>query len=123
MPVEPELVFILGPHRSGTSILYHVLAASGAFRFLRVRQIVELQGRHDGLAGAAPERLQRYFEEKGIATRMIDGLRVGPDSPEEYGFLLEGRKLTDRTVERFGEVLRAIAADADPHRPILLKNP
>ena len=31
MPVEPELVFILGPHRSGTSTLYHVPAASGAF--------------------------------------------------------------------------------------------
>lgn len=75
-------VFITGPHRSGTTLLYALLLATGRFNgvtachVLRHRQLLA-----DHLAGdtdRAKADLAEQFRAAGITDRVIDGVRVTP---------------------------------------------
>ncbi|CAN5864640.1 hypothetical protein BH20GEM1_BH20GEM1_04800 [soil metagenome] len=109
--------FVLGPHRSGTTILTQALAESGAFVYLTAAHIV---AQHRGADQAAPtlvELAQRH------ATRGIDAVAVAEDLPEEYGFLLPGRRLTRETAPKLASVYgELVASDGRERRP-LLRNP
>ena len=117
--------FLLGPHRSGTTIVCNALAGSGAFVFLTAADIVAFHERSAGAAGprgsdarSALARLARRGE-----TRKIDAVPVTEDLPEEYGFLLPGRRLTPETAPVVASVYRDLAgADASGAR-YLLRNP
>ena len=74
--------FVLGPHRSGTTILTRCLAASDAFVYLSAADIVAF---HRGADQVKPT-LGRLVERK--ETRGIDRTELSEDLPEEYGFLL-----------------------------------
>jgi hypothetical protein len=98
IPVEP--IFIHGLHRSGTTLLCSLMQATQRFNVvttyhvLRFRQIL---ARH--LAGEtewAKAELAVQFRAVGVLDRVIDGVRVTPDMPEEYGFV------SDRASERCG---------------------
>jgi len=124
-----EPVFIIGDHRSGTTVLYELLASTGAFTILtaydivRYEQLVSLHVAGD--AGQAREALAKRFAELGLANRGIDGVAVTPDSPEEYGYVIEYSarpQLKPRTRAKLVEVcqkLRFIGGE----RPVLLKSP
>ncbi|MBN9523570.1 hypothetical protein J0H58_34510 [bacterium] len=90
IPVEP--VFITGPHRSGTTLLYSLLLATHrlngvtAYHVLRYRQLL---ARHlAGEADRARAELAGQLRAAGVVDRVIDGVRVTPDTPEEYGFVI-----------------------------------
>jgi hypothetical protein len=128
IPVEP--IFIHGLHRSGTTLLYSLLQATQLFNVvtsyhvLRYRQIL---ARH--LAGEterAKAELAVQFRAVGVLDRVIDGVRVTPDMPEEYGFVIAEPgppRLRPANLNRFAALCRAVQFTGVPGRPLVLKNP
>ena len=109
--------FVLGPHRSGTTILTRSLAESGEFVYLTAADIV---AHHRG-ADQVESTLGKLVERK--ETRLIDRTELSEDLPEEYGFVLPGRRLSEETAEQFVSVHRALATKSDRARRFLLRNP
>jgi LPS sulfotransferase NodH len=124
-------VFLQGHHRSGTTILYKVLAETGLFNVTTVYHVVNrerLAAIHAARGEAAARAdLQRLFESRGLEDREFDSVPIGPDLPEEYAYALryQGRRprLDDRNLDSFFEFCRDVTAIQDPARPLLLKNP
>jgi hypothetical protein len=124
-----EPTFIIGDHRSGTTLLYQMLAATGAFTFVSAYHVI----RRDQLAGdvargevrqmrAAVDDLLRR---QGLVDRVIDGVKVSASLPEEYGFVIDDGprpQLRAATLPRFWEFCRLVQASGEG-RPLLLKNP
>lgn len=139
-----QLVFIMGCHRSGTSMLYHLLAYTGVCEYISAYDIVKynellrnrIEGRENEVK-AAVDRAIRVEKNRGV-----DNLPVGADYPEEYRFLLppqtpacfvNARKrveklcfhpyLTRKTLKRFLEVCRKKRFLTTSGGPLVLKNP
>jgi hypothetical protein len=127
--VDFDPVFIIGDHRSGTTVLYQALARTGAFtvvtayHVIRDRDIVPnyMAGREDEARRELADELAR----RGLTDRIIDGTRVTPDLPEEYGFVIDKAprpRLRPSTLPALLDLcarLRLTGGD----RPVLLKNP
>lgn len=109
--------FVLGPHRSGTTIFTRSLAESGEFVYLTAAEIV---ARHRGADQVEPT-LGKLVERK--ETRLIDRTEISADLPEEYGFVLPGRRLTEETAPQLDSVYRNLGAKGDLGRRFLLRNP
>ena len=124
-------VFILGLHRSGTSVLYNVLAATGRFSFVTVYHLVEyhriLADHVEGRTAEARERLTLEFRGAGMSDRGVDSMTPAVDFAEEYGFLLGDRlsrmRLNPANLPLFTELCRKVRFIAGNDKPILLKNP
>lgn len=123
-------VFITGDHRSGTTFLYLLLQrverfnVVTAYHVLRYRQL--LHNHFTGTTAEARRDLAREFHAAGLLDRVIDGVPVSPDMPEEYGFILAdpGKPLVGpASLDRFTEACRKVTLLGEPGRPILLKNP
>jgi hypothetical protein len=139
-----QLLFIMGCHRSGTSMLYHLLAYTGACEYISAYDIIRydelLRNRLEGREAevkAAVDAAIRVEKNRGV-----DDLPVGADYPEEYRFLLPPRapawfvnvrkrvetlsfapQLTRETLGRFLEVCRKKQFLSSGDRPLVLKNP
>jgi hypothetical protein len=124
-------VFIIGPHRSGTTLLYRVLTQTGSFNTTSTYHIVNrhrlLALRATGQEQAARDELDRWFEEKGLRGKEHNSAPITPDLPEEYCFALEhqGKRiiLDQRNIPSFNQFCRKVQLVQDPNRPLLLKNP
>lgn len=123
---DSRLIFILGHHRSGTTILYNMLVAAGPFCHPSPYHLAHFE---DYLADErfdqerAIESTERRFSSRGIADRFVDHIPAGALSPEEYGFALREGRLTSSNLSRFmrfGDFVRSRAGDG---RILLLKNP
>lgn len=142
--VPSSLVFIMGCHRSGTSLLYHLLARSGELDYLSAYDVIHydelLYNRITGREASARAGLQARLETE--PNRGLDELPVGVDAPEEYRFVLSlerprlvlnARKqidtlffkpnLTPRTLGGFLEMCRKKRFLAGADRTLVLKNP
>ncbi len=105
------LIFLLGSQRSGTTWLHLQLARTGRFRFVSAADVC---------AG----------EDLVHGDRGIDAIPAGPDSPEEYGLIINPGGLRydepDTTAETLPR-LRALCARKarleGRDRPLLLKSP
>jgi len=125
----PSNVFILGLHRSGTTLLYQMLAAAGHYNVLTARHVVCFGRLRNG--SSSRERTRSLLHERlarlGVTSRGVDGVDLSPDTLEEYSFILDnlhaGVSITRRNFHVFRSVLEAIRRDADERRPLLLKNP
>ncbi len=124
-------VFVMGPHRSGTTILYKLLADTGRFNVTTAYHVLN-RGRLASLAdraaaAAARAELAALFTARGLADREFDAMPVSPDIPEEYAYALDhqGRRprLDPRNLPGFLAFCRAADAVQQPGRPLLLKNP
>lgn len=144
LPAPPSrLLFIMGCHRSGTSLLHHLLAYTGQVNYLTTYDVVHYDALlHHRLTGreaqVKAELQQRLGAEKD---RGLDHLPVGADLPEEYRFLLttfrlsfswQARRrvdeffaphLTPQTLERFLEICRKKRFLAPEDVPLVLKDP
>lgn len=129
-PVE-QPVIVLGLHRSGTTFTYQLLADHFGFAVTTLYHITHyrrlLWAQAEGLTETYRQEVAARLAAGGIADRGIDGFAVGPDTLEEYAFIL--RKLagtwgfTPRSRALFDEMLRKLAA-LQPDKPgPLLKNP
>jgi hypothetical protein len=139
-----QLVFIMGCHRSGTSMLYHLLAYTGACDYISAYDIVNynelLRNRIEGREESVKAGLDAAIRVE--KNRGVDNLPVGADYPEEYRFLLAPKMpgwflsirkrfekllfaphLTPDTLPRFLEICRKKQFLADGDRPLVLKNP
>jgi hypothetical protein len=54
---------------------------------------------------------------------MIDDVRLSEDLPEEYGFLLPRRRLSEESAPKLVAIYRDLAAAKGPGKPALLRNP
>jgi hypothetical protein len=139
-----ELVFIMGCHRSGTSLLYHLLAYTGQVDYLSAYDILKydelLYNRLSKRETQVKADLQQVLQQE--STRGLDDLPVGVDLPEEYRFLmrqqapavvLNAKKrletlfftphLTPHTLDAFLHMCRKKRFLAEAGRPLVLKNP
>jgi hypothetical protein len=129
--VDFQPVFILGVHRSGTSILYKMLTATGCFNPITAYHLINydalLFNHHEQKEQDAKQQLTGSFLKNGLADRGIDHLKITADFAEEYGFLLATQSLqmriTKKNVALFTELCKKISFIADNQKPILLKNP
>ena len=125
-------VFVMGLHRSGTTVLSICMLATGCFNtttmyhMLYRRCLLHLHF-HPGEAAARRQELVDYFRSRNLITRKYDGIAVGPDAPEEYGEALErnGRHplLNPQNLPAFLELARKIQFVEGQERLLLLKNP
>jgi hypothetical protein len=131
LPPGKPPVFVLGLHRSGTTYLYHLIAASFPVGVCTLYHITHfrrlLHAAAEGLTETYRGDVRAELERRGLTDRGIDGSPVGPDVPEEYAFIL--RKFTrgwgfSRGGEAiFDEMLRKLSALQPEARALLLKNP
>lgn len=129
--VKFDPVFIIGPHRSGTTILYKALMESGCFNVTTSYHVL----RHDSLLHAhfagtesqERDKLQELFDRKGLKDRKFDSMTISPDIPEEYCFALprQGRRPMVRHNNRdaFVNFCKKVQFIQNADKPLLLKNP
>ena len=130
--VDVNPVFILGDHRSGTTLLYKTLVATGCFNYVKAYHIIkygEILSNHIcKTEKQAIQNLEDLFVSLGIDDRTIDKVTVTPDLPEEYGFILKNiyqneSFITLENIHIFQELCRKIQLTSAPEKPLLLKNP
>ena len=132
--VDFHPIFILGDHRSGTTLFYKMLAASGSFNFVDFYHVTRydeiLYNHYHDRESQARAEVDEEIEEAGLRDRGFDHIEVSPELPEEYGYLLKDDppfwylpRLTSRTLPNMVELCRKVQAVSRPDRPLLLKNP
>lgn len=106
-----------------------MLEASGHFNIVTARHVIcyDELGRRGADREGVRRCLRKRFEDLGLSTRGVDVVRLSPDTPEEYGFILDnlglGLNITGRNFRAFQRICELIQRDAGKHRPLLLKNP
>lgn len=124
-------VFIQGNPRSGTTLLYNLLARTECFNFVTAYHVInydEILFNHLNLKeNQAKEGLNRHLETLGIRSRMFDEIEVSSDMPEEYGFVLKNSgywyKLSSKSLARFMEMCKKVQYISGRHSQLLLKSP
>jgi len=129
--VHFDPIFILGDHRSGTTLLYKLLTATGSFNFVSAYHVIRyneilfnhIKQRED----EARQALDELFRSLGLRDRIVDGVAVTPDLPEEYGFILPNAgyrpQLSPSNLPGFIELCKKVQFVSASDRPLLLKNP
>ena len=124
-------VFILGLHRTGTSILYKILNETNQFNVVKAYHIFkynELIYNHiNNLEEQKKEELNNLFKNKGIINRKTDLLEVTSDYAQEYWFIFPNTdfipKLKNKNKLLFETLCKKIKYTSKNDKPILLKNP
>ncbi|MEM9485656.1 MAG: sulfotransferase [Cyanobacteria bacterium P01_F01_bin.116] len=129
--VDVQPIFILGDHRSGTTLLYQTLALSQCFNVVKAYHVIKydeiLHNYHNKLEPEKLQALEIEFEQLGICDREFDTVPVSPNLPEEYGFILRNTidklYISDESLSKFLEICRKVQSIASPEKSLLLKNP
>lgn len=129
--VDFEPIFIMGDHRSGTTLLYKLLVATQSFNYVNAYHIIKYQeclSNHINHHGKkAFQALAERFISHGIVDRGFDHIEVTPDLPEEYGFILRNAGyesyINAENLALFIELCKKVQFISQPQRPLLLKNP
>lgn len=129
--VEVRPVFIIAPHRSGTTLLYRILVEGGSFNAVTVHHILNrhrlLQLHFTNQDQAARQELNRIFDSKGIQGESMNSREFSGDVLEEYcyAFDRQGRRprLAPDNAEEFKLFAKKLQVIQDFSRPLLLKNP
>lgn len=108
--VDFSPIFILGHARSGTTLLYRLLAETQCFNFFNAYHIVKynelLFNYVNGQEDSARQELDALYKSLGVSNRIFDDVEVSSDYPEEYGFVHE----------------HAESENTPPNKDILFKN-
>lgn len=130
--VDFNPIFILGDHRSGTTLLYKILVATRCFNFVKAYHIIkydEILSNHlNQTESQAIQELEKLFKSLGISDRAIDQVVATPELPEEYGFILnnvagDDSRITPRNLPIFQQLCQKIQLISDAEQALLLKNP
>jgi hypothetical protein len=124
-------VFILGLHRSGTTILYRMLNETGNFNVLTLYHVLYfdrlLYDQINHIEGKEKDRLNALLKEKGITNRKTDAIRVTAEYEHEYVYIFSQRnyprKINENNRELFELLCKKITYLSGNDKPILLKNP
>lgn len=129
-----RLIFLLGPHRSGTTYLHQALVDTGAFDYISYYDLVEFDrlivNQETGRREAVIQLLREEMESFG-PTRGIDHMPINPLHAEEYGFLLEKRyhniqqtsHISNTDFEPLKTLCRKKCFLSPDQKPLILKNP
>lgn len=128
---QSDPIFVMGVHRSGTTLLYKLLVATGCFNYVKAYHVIQydeiLHNFFNRDEKRAYTNLSAQFHELGIGNRVIDEVKVTPDLPEEYGFILSNAGypfyLYPRNIDLFSEMCKKIQTVSSPEKTLLLKNP
>jgi len=126
-----EPVFILGLHRSGTSILYKMLGAAGKLNVLTAYHILNydnlIYNHIYNLEDKCKKKLNDTFKIKGITTRLTDHMQVNSNYAHEYMYIFSERnypwKITEKNKLLFDEICRKLKLISNNDYPLLFKNP
>jgi hypothetical protein len=129
--VDFKPIFILGLHRSGTSILYKTLTATKCFNPVTAYHIVKydrlIKNHIEQREETEKNELTESFKKEGLDDRKIDGMKLTADFEEEYGFLLskfsQTMAIVPKNINLFQEMCKKIQFISENNKPILLKNP
>lgn len=129
LPFKP--IFIMGLHRSGTSILYKMLNETGKLNSLTAYHILNydmlLYNYVNGLEDKKKDELNNLFKSKGITNRKTDYMEVTSDYVHEYVYIFSERnypsKITHKNKELFDNICKKLSYISGNDNPILLKNP
>jgi Sulfotransferase family len=124
-------IFILGLHRSGTSILYKTLGDTQQFNILTAYHIFFydslLYNSIHHLEKTKKDELDNLFRQKGITTRKTDNMLVSAEYAYEYMFIFLNHgyayKITKKNKTLFEEIYNKIKFISGNENPILFKNP
>ena len=122
-------VFILGMHRSGTTVLYEMLAAMDHWNTLWAWHVASYDEIRSGKTehAVSKSRFSQRLADAGMETRGVDAVKAGPETKEEYCFIMDnkgfGSKLTTKAFPLFREICETVQSTQPLDRPLLLKNP
>jgi Sulfotransferase family len=129
--IQVRPVFIIAPHRSGTTLLYRTLAESGSFNIVTVNHIINrhrlLHLYFTGQFDSARAELNRYFESKGVPSESQNSRQFNADNLEEYCYAFDRQphapRLSPENAESFQVFCRKLQVIQSPAHRLLLKNP
>jgi len=133
-PLPDRLIFLLGPHRSGTTYLQQALVDTGAFDYISYYDLVEfdrlIMNQETGRREAVIQSLGAEMENFG-PTRGIDHMPINPLHAEEYGYLLEKRyhniqqatHISNTDFEPLKTLCRKKRFLSPEQKPLILKDP
>ncbi|MBS3778082.1 MAG: sulfotransferase [Candidatus Thermoplasmatota archaeon] len=124
-------VFILGLHRSGTSILYKMLRSTKNFNSLTAYDVVYynqlLYNKINDMQEEYKKRFNNLIMKTGQESRGIDRIKMNADFAIEYSFLLGPpylfQQLKPDNTQIFDEMCRKLQFVKGKEKPLLLKNP
>lgn len=125
-------VFIMGLHRSGTTLLHRLLAETGCFNYVSAYHVLRyervLDDFFNGRTETGHRELRDLFQRLGLTTRIIDETPAVPEAPIEYGFLIMRQtnarpRITEKTLDVFRQMARKLQLVGGVKKPLLLKNP
>ncbi|MEF8878865.1 MAG: sulfotransferase [Candidatus Thermoplasmatota archaeon] len=126
-----EPIFIVGQHRSGTSILYKILDKTNQFNVVRLYHILEyeklLYNHIKNLEKETINRINNTINKKNIDNRGSDHISISAESPVEYVFVYAEYVfpwyLNSDTLPYIETLCKKIKYISENEKPILLKNP
>jgi hypothetical protein len=130
--IEVNPIFIMGDHRSGTTFLYQILAQTQAFNYVNTYHVLRyseiLSNFIHKREKNAYQDIIDTFAELNLQDRVFDKVKITPELPEEYGFILSNYSkqacLDHDNLNFFYEMCKKIQyISSDPTIPLLLKNP
>jgi hypothetical protein len=129
--VDFNPIFIMGDHRSGTTLLYKTLVATECFNYVSAYNVIQydrlLSNKVNRTENQARQELEELLQSLGISDRVIDNVEATPSLPEEYGFILKNAGyesyLNPDNLPVFIQLCRKIQFVSVSDRPLLLKNP
>ncbi|AFY39818.1 hypothetical protein Lepto7376_3638 [[Leptolyngbya] sp. PCC 7376] len=124
-------VFIMGDHRSGTTLLYQTLVKTNLFAYINAYQIIRfteiIDDFEQGTTDSEIEKLTQKFQQLGIGDRVFDKVEVTPTLPEEYGFILSNagyeRFINQENISFMEEICQKSQYIQLQANYLLLKNP
>jgi len=124
-------IFVLGFHRSGTSILYKILESTKCFNIITAYHVIKydqlLYNHIENEEESVKKELNNFLKEHGQIDRGIDRLRLSANFPEEYRFIFTEKSynpiISTKNLSLFIEICKKIQFISENDKPLLLKNP
>ncbi len=127
-----ETVFIIGVARSGTSLLHHLLAETGAFNYVSTYHIFRYKELLDNKINQREQEAQKEVDDQiqsyNMLDRGVDSIKMSADSPEEYEMLLAKLcgyyKVVPASLPYVREIVKKVQyVSGNLDKSLLLKNP
>jgi len=130
-PCSTPVVFVMGLHRSGTTLIYSALADAMNCTGLSLHDVIFYDGllmQHEaGARDKAAAAIDNYFTKANYLSRGNDNIPLNSKTLEEYGWVLKRHggsfSTTQTSVSVLQELTRKLTKIKAPQHCLMLKNP